>query len=50
MKNTIYVYETKKGNECFQIGKKTYVIIKRPADEIGSNNNYAKKLIIPIDE
>ena len=50
MKNTIYVYETKAGNEYFRINGKAYVIIKRPADEIGSNNNYTKKIIIPIDE
>ena len=47
-KKVAFVNLSKKGNEFFKIGKKTYVVMDRPKDEIGNNGNFATKILIEI--
>lgn len=50
MKKICYIYTSKNENLYFRIGKHTYVILDRDKDEIGSQNNYATKILFEVDK
>ena len=50
MKKVDYVYTSKNKNLYFRIGKRTYVILDRDKTEIGSQNNYATKILFEVDK
>ena len=49
MKKVAYVYKTKNGNDIFKIANETYIIIARDKHEIGSQGNYAKKILLKVE-
>ena len=50
MKKICYIYTSKNNNLYFTIGKHSYVILDRDRTEIGSQNNYATKILFEVDK